>query len=60
MKLSNGAQITTIGKPHLQGASYTYKDTLGRENKIPRTRVLEMMPASMAKEEEGRFKPSAK
>ena len=60
MKLSNGMQITTPSKPKLKGSTYYYKDATGKENKISQSRVLEILPASMAKEEKGRFKPASK
>jgi len=60
LKLNNGSQITSIGKPKLKGASYHYKDASGRERIIPQGRVTEIMPASMAKEEKEMFKPTSK
>jgi hypothetical protein len=53
-------QITTASKPKLKGATYYFKDASGRVNKIPQSRVIEIMPASMAKEEKTLFKPSLK
>jgi hypothetical protein len=58
MKMSNGIQITTATKPKLKGQTYYYKDAAGKTIKVPQSRVLEIMPASMAKEQRGPFKPS--
>ena len=58
MRLNNGLQITTASKPQLKGGFYYYKDANGREATVAATRVLEIEPASMAKEEKGRFRPS--
>jgi hypothetical protein len=57
LKLSNGSQIDTFSKPKLQGQSYYYKDALGRERVLPSSRVVEVEPASMAREEQKAFKP---
>ena len=51
MKLSNGRQISTPSKPKLQHGYYYYKDALGKENAVPAGRVVEVEPASMAKDE---------
>ncbi len=58
MKLNNGLQVTTASKPKLKGGYYYFKDASGRENYIPQTRVREIEPASMAKEENPIFKPT--
>jgi hypothetical protein len=60
MKLTNGMQITTASKPKLKGATYYFKDATGKVNAIPQGRVLEVLPASMAQEEKGPFKPTLK
>ena len=57
MKLTNGQTISTPGKPKLRGANYYYKGIHGEEQAIPQSRVLEIEPASMAKEEK-KFKAS--
>jgi hypothetical protein len=57
IKLSNGGQIDSVGKPKLVGGSFHYKDALGRDHLIPESRVLEMEPASMATEEQKTFTP---
>jgi hypothetical protein len=58
MKLNNGLQLTTASKPQLRGGFYYYKDARGRTNAVAATRVLEIEPASMAREEKPPFKPS--
>ncbi len=60
MKLSNGMQITTASKPKLKGGDYYFKDATGKVNKVPQSRVMVIEPASMAKGEQQRFKPSLK
>jgi hypothetical protein len=60
MKLTNGTRITTASKPKLQGAVYVWKDARGKENRISQSRVVEVLPASMAKEEKEIFKPTLK
>ncbi len=57
MKLSNGTQLTTANKPQLKGGFYYYKDAQGRERREPQSRVRVIEPASLAKEEQPRFKP---
>jgi len=57
MKLSNGSQITTPGKPKLKGGYYQYKDAKGNENYVSQSRVLVIQPQSMA-EEENKFTPA--
>jgi hypothetical protein len=51
MKLTNGMKISTPGKPKLRGSYYYYKDAKGDEQAVPQSRVLEIQPESMAKEE---------
>jgi hypothetical protein len=46
--LHNGHQITTSGKPTLQGGSYVFTDTKGQPGSVPSGRVREVAPASMA------------
>ena len=60
MKLSNGRQITTASKPKLKGATYYFKDAKGKVNTIPQSRVLEILPASMAQDEKPAFQPTLK
>ena len=51
MKLTNGAQITSPNKPKLKGSYYHFKGPHGEDQVIPQSRVIEIEPASMAKEE---------
>ena len=60
MKLQNGMQLTTASKPKLKNGVYVYKDALGRDQYVPAGSVREIEPASMAQEEQGKFKPSGK
>ncbi|HEY5911408.1 MAG TPA: hypothetical protein VJA21_12480 [Verrucomicrobiae bacterium] len=60
MRLSNGGQLTTYSKPRLKGASYYFKDAKGQLRVVPASRVAEIMPASMAKEEKSPFKPETR
>ena len=60
IRLRNGQQITTPSKPKLKGSAYYWKDAKGGQNSIPQSRVMEVLPASMAEEEKARFKPSAR
>ena len=53
--LTNGSQIYTDSKPHLDRNSYYYKDIKGRDCYIPAGRVREIAPASMVKEEKPLF-----
>lgn len=51
MKLTNGAEITTVGKPRLKGNTYCFKDAKGQEHFVSRGRVHQIEPASLANEE---------
>ncbi len=51
MKLTNGMKISTPGKPKLRGSTYYFKDAQGQEQAISQSRVMEIEPESMAKEE---------
>ncbi|HWX22649.1 MAG TPA: YgdI/YgdR family lipoprotein [Candidatus Binatia bacterium] len=51
MKLNNGSTITTASKPRLKHGTYVFKDALGHDNFVPRGRVVEIEPASMATQE---------
>lgn len=57
MRLTNGRQITTASKPKLKKGYYYYKDAKGEVNMISQSRVLEIMPSSMAEKDRGMFKP---
>jgi hypothetical protein len=55
IKLSNGTQVTAVGKPKLKGSHYEYKDISGKQQKVPEGRVTEIEPNSMAKREKSPF-----
>ncbi len=59
MKLNNGTEVRTAGKPKLDKGYYICKDAKGREFTVPQGRVRVLEPASMAREEEkqSEFKP---
>jgi hypothetical protein len=50
--LNNGSEIDAFGKPKLKGQSYRYKDGQGNERVMPSAHVMEIEPASMAREEQ--------
>jgi len=58
MRLSNGMQVTTTSKPHLDKGMYHYKDARGKKMSMSAGRVVEITPASMAEEQQDRFKPT--
>ncbi len=51
MRLTNGERIVANNKPQLKGSVYYFKAG-GQERRIPQSRVLEVEPASMAREED--------
>jgi hypothetical protein len=55
MKLGNGEQILVYGKPRLEGSAYYYKDGGGKEHMLPEVSVVEIEPASMAREKDDFF-----
>jgi len=57
MKLTNGMEVTSANKPKLKGANFYYKGPKGEVEVVPQSRVLEVEPASMAKDE-NKFKVS--
>ena len=44
--LNSGRQITTAGKPRLEGVVYTYRDMSGREGRVSAGSVSQIGPAS--------------
>ena len=56
LKLNNGAQVTTASKPKLKEGTYYFKDAKGEEHAVAATRVREVAPASVAKQE-GKTRP---
>jgi hypothetical protein len=55
IKMTNGGEVTTRGKPKLNGAHYEYKDVNGKAQRIPAGRVTEIEPATMAMREKSFF-----
>jgi PBP1b-binding outer membrane lipoprotein LpoB len=51
IKLSNGNEITSTTKPKLDGNVYHITDANGVDHMVPRGRVREIEPTSMAEEE---------
>jgi hypothetical protein len=51
LKLTNGAEITTASKPRLKDGAYHFKDAKGEEHIVPQSRVRELVPRSIAREE---------
>jgi hypothetical protein len=58
--VTNGTQMTTLGKPRLENGAYYFKDIQGVDSHIPATRVREIAPASMVGEKSSQFNPSSK
>ena len=63
VKLTNGAQFGTIGKPKLdpQDGAYHYTDGKGRKRAIAAGHVAVIQPTAMAEQEEenSRLKPAS-
>jgi len=53
--LTNGARVTSKGKPKLQNGSYVFKDVKGQPAQVSAGRVREIAPASMSTEEGSQF-----
>ncbi len=51
LRLGNGREIVTANKPKLKDGIYRFKDAQGQEQAISRARVVEMEPASMARQQ---------
>ena len=60
LKLSNGMEVTSAGKPHLKGGYYYCKDAQGHQIPVPQGRVIAIEPASMAAEEKKFTVPKVK
>jgi hypothetical protein len=58
VKLNNGSEIDAYGKPKLKGGAYYFNDGRGKQQVLPSSRVNEIEPASMAKDEQKAFTPS--
>ena len=56
--LSNGTQLTAIGRPRLVDGNYVFKDASKRPVYVPSGRVREIAPASMANKENDLFTPA--
>jgi hypothetical protein len=51
VRLGNGQSIITASKPKLKDGVYHFKDARGQDQAISSARVVEMEPASMARQE---------
>ena len=51
LMLNNGSQVDAWGKPKLVNGSYHFKDAQGKDNAVSSSRVSEITPASMARNE---------
>ena len=58
LKMQNGTRVTSKSKPKLDHGYYVFKDYKGQDMRIPQGRVRELEPASMAEQENDRFKIS--
>lgn len=58
IRLNNGARITAASKPKLQNGTYIFEDASGRQAYVPASRVREIGPASMYKDDKNQFIPS--
>ena len=56
MKMSNGSKVVTASKPKLKNGFYVYDDAKGQQHTVSQARVLEVEPASMAKDDTAKFK----
>ena len=54
--LNSGIRVNTTSKPRLEQGLYHFKNAAGQEMVVPKVRVREIAPASMAKDET--FKPA--
>ena len=51
LRLTNGSEITTAGKPHLKDGAYYFKDAKGEEQWVMAASVREIAPTSVAEAE---------
>jgi hypothetical protein len=51
IRTNTGSQILTASKPKLKDGVFHYKDANGVEHGVSQGRVIEIVPASMAKQE---------
>jgi len=51
LKLTNGAEITTVNKPRFKDGGWYFKDAKGDEHFVPAARVNEVAPVSTAARE---------
>ena len=61
--LDNGSQVDAWGKPKLANGSYHFKNAQGQDGQVSSSRVSEVAPASMVREEQKsliRSKPGKK
>ena len=58
MKLSNGDQIISVSKPRLEGTSYHFRDDLGQECVIPRSRVVNVETGAAVPDEKKTVAPT--
>ena len=56
MRLNTGTTILTASKPKLKDGAFHYKDANGADHQISQGRVIEIVPASMAKQQETKVK----
>jgi hypothetical protein len=52
LRLTNGSEILTPGKPQLKGGIYYFKDANGERHAVMAASVREIAPASMVKAED--------
>ena len=58
MKLSNGDHIISVSKPKLEGTNYHFRDDLGQECVIPRSRVVNIETGAVVAEEKKTVAPT--
>ena len=52
IRLDNNSEITTATKPKLKDQVYYFKDAKGQEQSVPKFRVRELAPATVAARED--------